>query len=113
MNTHLLLDDGLTGDVEHDKRAIYDALAFGRGWVGYDLLGPTQGFRFSARSASEYAEIGYEIRRVGAVNFEVEVPLPATIQVVKAGRGPIARVKGKRGLRFTSVEAGSNPIYVL
>lgn len=128
VNTHLLLDIGLTGDLAHDKAAIYEALVLGRGWVGYDLLGDTRGFRFAARSASEYAEIGDEIRRVGAVNFEVEVPFPATIQVVKAGRGPIARIKNKRGMRFTSVEAGayrveayrkgrgwifSNPIYVL
>jgi hypothetical protein len=128
VNTHLMLADGLTGEVDHDKAAIFEALALGRGWVGYDLLGSTRGFRFAARSASEYAEIGHEIRRVGAVNFEVETPLPATIQVVRAGRGPIARVRNKRGMRFTSVEAGayrveayrkgrgwifSNPIYVL
>ena len=127
VNTHLILDIGLTGEVNEDKAAIFEALALGRGWVGYDLLGDTRGFRFVARSASEYAEIGGEIRRVGAVNFEVETPFPATIQVVKAGRGPIARIKG-RGMRFTSVEAGayrveayrngrgwifSNPIYVL
>jgi hypothetical protein len=72
VNTHLLLDGGLTGHVDHDKGAIYAALAFGRGWVGYDLLGSTRGFHFSARSASEHAEIGGEIRRVGAVNFEVD-----------------------------------------
>lgn len=128
VNTHLLLDDGLTGQVEHDRHSIYAALAKGRAWVGYDLIGATRGFRFVARSASESADIGQEIRRVGAVNFEVDVPLPATIQVIKAGRGPIVRVKNKRGLRFTSVEAGayrveayrhgrgwifSNPIYVL
>lgn len=127
VNTHLLLNEGLIGNVDHDKREIFEALVAGRGWVGYDLLGSTAGFRFAARSASEYADIGGELRRVGAVNFEVEVPLPATLQVVKAGRGPIARAKG-RGMRFTSVEAGayrveayrhgrgwifSNPIYVL
>ena len=128
VNTHLLLPEGLSGNVEFDKSLIFEALRMGCGWVGYDLIGATNGFRFTARSASEYADIGGEIRRVGAVNFEIETPLPATIQVVKAGRGPVALVKNKRGLRFTTVESGayrveayrqgrgwifSNPIYVL
>ncbi len=127
VNTHLLIDEALSGDVDYDKQLIYSALGAGYGWVGYDLLGSTKGFRFAARSASEYAEIGEEIRRVGAVNFEVEVPLEATMQIVKAGRGVVARKKGHR-MKFTSVEAGayraeayrdgkgwifSNPIYVL
>ena len=128
VNTHLMVEALLTGDVDRDKQLIYAALGTGYGWVGYDLLGSTKGFRFGAHSASEHAEIGQEIRRVGAVNFEIETPLEATIQVVKAGRGVLARVKNRRGMKFTSAEAGafrveayrkgrgwifSNPIYVL
>ncbi len=127
VNTHLLIDEALTGDVAYDKYLIYSALEKGRGWVGYDLLGSTKGFSFKARSASERARLGEEIRRAGAVNFDVEVPLPATIQIVRAGKGVVARGKGMQ-MRFTSVEAGayrveayrkgkgwifSNPIYVL
>ncbi len=58
VNTHLLLDEALTGDVEYDKYLIYSALEQGRGWVGYDLLGSTKGFSFKARSASEHAIAG-------------------------------------------------------
>ena len=127
VNTHLLLDEALTGDVEYDKYLIYSALASGRSWVGYDLLGSTKGFSFTGRSHAEHAGLGAEMRRAGAVNFEVYVPLPATIQVVRAGHGVVARTHGAR-MKFTSVEAGayrveayrggkgwifSNPIYVL
>ena len=127
VNTHLLLEEGLTSDVEYDKYLIYSALEKGSGWIGYDLLGPTKGFSFKARSASESATIGQELRRAGAVNFDVEVPLPAKIQVVRAGYGVVARQNGTR-LKFISVDAGayrveayrqgkgwifSNPIYVL
>jgi hypothetical protein len=71
--------------------------------------------------------LGEELRRAGAVNFDVEVPQPATIQIVRAGKGVVARAKGVK-IKFTSVEAGayrveayrsgkgwifSNPIYVL
>jgi hypothetical protein len=127
VNTHLLIDELLTGDVEYDKYLIYSALEKGRGWVGYDLLGSTKGFTFRARSASEHATLGEELRRAGAVNFDVEVPLPATIQVVRSGKGVVAHAKAAK-MKFTSVEAGayrveayrkgrgwifSNPIYVL
>jgi hypothetical protein len=127
VNTHLLIDEALTGDVEYDKYLIFSALEKGRGWVGYDLLGSTAGFSFKARSASEHALPGEEIRRAGAVNFEVEVPQPAAIQIVRADKGVVARAKGLK-MKFTSVEAGvyrveayrkgkgwifSNPIYVL
>jgi hypothetical protein len=89
------------------------------------LLGSTKGFSFRARSASEHAMMGEEIRRAGAINFAVEVPLPATIQL-RAGQGVVARTKGAK-MKFTSVEVGayrveayrqgrgwifSNPIYV-
>jgi hypothetical protein len=127
VNTHLLLDEGLTGDVDYDKYLIYSALEQGHSWVGYDLIGSTKGFTFTARSASEHAIVGEELRRAGAVNFDVEVPLPATLQMVRAGKGVVAKAKGTK-LKFTSVEAGayrveayrkgkgwlfSNPIYVL
>jgi hypothetical protein len=127
VNTHLLIDEELTSDVEYDKYLIYSALERGSGWVGYDLLGSTRGFSFKARSASEHASLGEELRRAGAVNFDVEVPQLATIQIVRAGKGVVARAKGTK-MKFTSVEAGayrveayhngkgwifSNPIYVL
>jgi hypothetical protein len=127
VNTHLLLPEPLTGDVAYDRYLIYSTLEQGRGWIGYDLLGSTKGFTFKAHSASEHATMGEELRRAGAVNFDVEVPLPATIQIVRAGKGVIGRAKGTR-LKLTSVEAGayraeaylkgkgwifSNPIYVL
>jgi len=127
VNMHLMIDAPLTRRVDRDKRTIYKALENGRGWVGYDLIGSTTGFQFSARSGALQAEIGGEIRRAGAVNFEVHTPLPATIQIIKAGKGIVGRGVGSL-LKFTTADAGayraeayrsgkgwifSNPIYVL
>lgn len=126
VNMHLLIDVPLMQKVDRDKRAIYKALETGRGWVGYDLIGSTKGFQFTARSGSLQATIGDEIRRAGAITFEVSTPLPATLQIIKAGKGVVGRSAGTR-LKFTTAEAGvfraeayragrgwifSNPIYV-
>ena len=126
VNIHLLVAGPLGRDVAAGKQSIYDALARGHCWVGYDLAAPTKGFRFRARSMANSAGIGDEIRRAGAVNFEVETPARGNIRLIRAGKGVVARSKG-RTLKYTTAEAGayrvevtrggkgwiySNPIYV-
>ena len=126
VNTHILADRPLARQAGDDKQAICAALAAGRCWVGYDLLGNTRGFRFVARSMANSAGIGEDLKRAAAVNFEVETPLPGSIRLIRAGKGVVARANG-RTLKYTSADAGayrvevyrrgrgwifSNPIYV-
>ena len=126
VNTHVLSDGPLTHDVDMDRQSIYAALEKGRCWVGYDLIGSTRGFRFTARSMANSAGIGDDLKRAAAVNFEVEAPAPGHIRLIHAGHGVVARSNG-RALKHTSADAGayraevlrggkgwiySNPIYV-
>ena len=126
VNTHLLIESPFSGEADQDKQLIYEALAAGRGWVGYDLIGSTQGFQFTARTGHELVSFGQEIRRAGAVAFEIQTPLPANLRLIKAGKGIVARRNGRQ-LKYISAEAGvyraeayrsgkgwifSNPIYV-
>ncbi len=89
------------------------------------MLGSTRGCAFEARSGVESGTMGDEIRRAGAVTFEVTLPLPGIIQLVGNGR-VIARGSG-RSLKHLATEAGvyrvqayrggkawilSNPIFV-
>ena len=110
VNTHVLTSQPLNGTLEHDKRLIYDALRNGNAWVGYDLIGPTTGFRFHARSINNEATIGGELIRAGATKFEVQVPHKAEIRLVLNGR-VVARAKG-RELRFTTAEPGAYRVEV-
>jgi len=126
VNVHLLVDRPLTRAVSADKQSIYRALAQGRCWIGYDLLGSTRGFRFTARSMSNSAGIGEEMKRAGAATLEVETPASARIRLIRSGIGVVASRSG-RTLKYTTAEAGayrvevmrggrgwiySNPIYV-
>lgn len=126
VNTHILAAQRFTGDVASDKAVVYEALRAGRCWVGCDLLGSTREFSFTARSGSASAIMGEDLKRHGAVTFEVQTPLPGEIVLVVGGRR-VARASG-RSLKFTTAEAGayrvevyrrgkgwifSNPIYVL
>ncbi|MBN1966611.1 MAG: CehA/McbA family metallohydrolase, partial [Anaerolineae bacterium] len=47
-NTHVLLDQPLSGNPGQDGRALFGAIARGRAFVGYGLAGDPRGFRFTA-----------------------------------------------------------------
>lgn len=126
VNVHLIVDRPLSRDIAADKQTIYKALANGRCWVGNDLLGSTAGFRFTARSMTNSAGIGEELKRAAAVTYEIEAPAAGHIRLIRAGKGVVAAANG-RTLKYTSADAGahrvevhlngkgwifSNPIYV-
>ena len=64
LNTHVLTDSPLLGQPEsgscdylepntvHDRRLVLEALRRGHCWLGYDLAGPTKGFRFWAEGSA-------------------------------------------------------------
>jgi len=129
VSTHLLIQRPLSGDLEADKSAVYDALRAGRAWVGYDWLAPTRGFVFQVRSGANRATVGEELVRAGAIIVEVTAPAQGDIRLLWNGRA-VARARGT-SLRFTTAEPGvyraevhrslrgrrqvwilSNPIYV-
>ncbi|MBN1955792.1 MAG: PHP domain-containing protein [Anaerolineae bacterium] len=104
VNTHLLIERPLQGDLAGDKQLIYHALRDGRTWVGYDRIASTRGFRFQARSLANEATLGDELVRTGATVFEVEAPTAGDIRLLRDGQ-LVARSRGTL-LRFTSAEAG-------
>jgi hypothetical protein len=129
VNTHLLIDKPLLRDFDADKAMVYAALRSGHCFVGYDLVHPTRGFKFTATSGANKAIMGDELPRHGAIKFEVSCPAAANIRLLRNGQ-VVAATHGKK-LNFTSIEPGayrvecykrfrllnrgwifSNPIYV-
>jgi hypothetical protein len=110
VNTHVLVERPLDGNLETSRRLIYGGLRAGRTWVGYDGLAPTRGFRFQARSGTRGATVGEELVRAGAVVFEIATPSPGDIRLVRHGR-TVARGRGT-ALRFTTVEPGAYRVEV-
>ncbi|HOT90647.1 MAG TPA: CehA/McbA family metallohydrolase [Anaerolineae bacterium] len=110
VNTHILTRGALSGEVEADKALIYEALRAGRTWVGYDLPHPTYGFRFIAHSGAARATMGEELRRLGAINIEVDLPAPGEIHLLRDGKR-ILLVRGTQ-LRYTSAEPGIHRVEV-
>jgi hypothetical protein len=95
VNTHFLLQRTLTRDLKADKAAVYHALRSGHCFIGYDALGSTRGFRFFARSGSHVVTMGDELKREGALIFQVETPETADIRLLCDGK-VVDRCRGRR-----------------
>jgi hypothetical protein len=86
VNTHLLSEEPLTGDLTHDRALIVQALRAGRCWVGYDGLAPTEGTRFLARQGDRLAPMGEMLSAAdGPVTFHFVVPGRGELRLLRNG----------------------------
>ncbi|NOT03201.1 MAG: PHP domain-containing protein [Anaerolineales bacterium] len=130
VNTHVMLADSLSGDVNADKKAIYAALAAGHCFVGYDLPAPTRGFRFTAQGRDKTAIMGDELPAKGGVTLQAKLPFAAELRLLKDGVA-VQTLKNQTSCTHITTEPGvyrieayrrylgkkrgwiySNPIYV-
>lgn len=130
INTHVFIPEPLTGDVPTDKKMIYDALAAGRCFIGYDLPVSTRGFTFKGRGLEQSVIMGEEISSKRGVTLQAHLPKPAEIRLIKDGK-TINIWKHSQACAYSATEPGvyrveawrsylglkrgwifSNPIYV-
>ena len=104
VNTHVLLEAPLSGDLASDRSLVYGALQKGHAFVGYDLLGPTRGFRFGAQVDGGQGIMGDQVRVSGSATLEVEVPMPARISLLRDGQ-VVARTRGVE-MSYRTTQAG-------
>jgi hypothetical protein len=130
VNTHVLLAEPLSGDVNTDKKLIYEAMSQGHCFIGYDLPAPTRGFRFTAQGLEKTAVMGDELPAKNGVTLQAKLPSAAEIRLLKDGQ-VIQKWKNKMSGTHITTEPGvyrveayrkylgklrgwiySNPIYV-
>ncbi len=86
INTHLLIKEPLSGEVEKDRNLIFQAMGGGRGFVANDLPAPSQGFRFSANGFEQRAGMGEAILAKGGVTLQARIPRPANVRLLRDGQ---------------------------
>jgi hypothetical protein len=130
VNTHTLLSAPLSGDAARDRSLIYEALAAGHCFIGYDLPASTRGFRFTAQGRDGAVAMGDEIPAKFGVTLQAKLPSYAEIRLLKDG-GVIQTWKKQTACTHITTEPGvyrveayrrylgrrrgwiySNPIYV-
>lgn len=85
INTHLLTKTPLTGNVQQDKKKLYEALEQGRAFIGYDIPGSTRGFRYSAQGQNMSTTMGESIRLGHGVTLQALAPARAHIKMIRHG----------------------------
>ena len=86
VNMHLVLRHQLVGDDDADKTTILNALRSGNGFVGYDALRNSRGFRFSAVLHDTEVNMGEEIQLHDEMNLIARAPARGIIRIVRNGR---------------------------
>jgi hypothetical protein len=135
VNTHVLLEQPLSGDWQADGPALYGAIARGHAFVGYGIPGDPRGFRFQAfrqaegQAAEPVAMMGDDARLATLDLLWITAPAPTRLRLIRDGevvaegagetltfrpdRPGAYRAEAWRSYR--GVERGwifSNPIYV-
>ncbi|MBN1661064.1 MAG: CehA/McbA family metallohydrolase [Anaerolineae bacterium] len=86
LNTHLLVSEPLTGEIDHDRALIYHALRTSRGFLGNEQIHPIAGFSFWADSGPAFATMGEEIELSERVALHVTSPARAHLRLLRDGQ---------------------------
>ncbi len=74
VSTYAITPQALTGNLETDRRLIYDAYRNGRVYAVYPRVAPAPGFRFTATEGARQAIMGQPLRLEQRARFQVEAP---------------------------------------
>src|SRR5204862_6091663 len=99
LRTHVLCEEPLNGELEHDLHQVYDALRAGRCYMAVESLGPPRGFSFSADGLPMGAEAPFAGQALRA-----SLPRQARLRLIKDG-SPIDERDGAE-LEHTAAEPG-------
>ncbi len=105
VNTHVLLEKELSGDVQQDKALILGAIGKGNSWVGYDMAHPTRGFRFSGKGLTK-GVMGDNVRLDAGATLQVFAPTRANLRLIHNGQ-VVAQIENEQNLTHTPIEAGA------
>jgi hypothetical protein len=111
VNTHVFIPEPLTGDVPTDKKMIYDALAAGRCFIGYDLPASTCGFTFKGRGLEQSVIMGDEISSKRGVTLQAHLTQAAEIRLIKDGK-TIGIWKDSQACAYSATEPGAYRVEV-
>lgn len=105
VNTHVLLDKPLTGGVEQDRRMLLEAIGRGHSWVGYDMPGRTDGFRFTVQGERN-GIVGDELKFGLGATLQVRAPARCRIRIIRHG-AVVAEVERESNLTYIPSEPGA------
>ena len=106
VNTHVITQEPLIGDLEIDRKRIFAAIRRGHCFVGYDLPAPTHGFRYSAIGDKDQVIMGDQLQIGFGVTLQAKLPRRANIRLLRNGIS-VAEWKNAEAAVHTATEPGA------
>ncbi len=85
ITTHIITPKALSGEINTDRRMVYEALTAGHCFCANDLPHPTRGFRFTCNNNDGTFWMGDKVRADEGLTFQVRAPIRSHIRLLKDG----------------------------
>jgi hypothetical protein len=85
IRTHVLCSEPLSGELEPDRTAVFDALREGRSYIAVDHFAPARGFDFWGEGPDGELPMGAEAP-AGRYRLRAVLPEPARLRLLQDGR---------------------------
>ena len=86
VNTHILTEEPLIGDVDIDRKRIFNAIKRGHCFVGNDLLAPTKGFRFAGFGKEGQVIMGDSLHSEFGSTLQIKLPSRTMVRLLRNGQ---------------------------
>ena len=83
INTHLLIDEALSGELAHDRRLVLEALKCGKSFIANDMPACGRGFSFSAQDYGRQVRMGEQLSAERGVTLQIRLPAAAECRLVR------------------------------
>lgn len=85
VNTHVITDQPLSGNLVEDRQMVLDALRQGHAFIGYDLPASTTGFRFTVQSKNGTFSMGDDFSLGNGATLQIRLPGEAECRLLWNG----------------------------
>jgi hypothetical protein len=85
VNTHILIEEPLSGDTDIDRKRIFQAIRRGHCFVGYDLPASTKGFRFVGIGNQGQVLMGDTLHSEFGATLQIKLPLRTSLRLIRNG----------------------------
>ena len=85
ITTHIVTPKVLSGEINSDRRMVYEALSAGHCFCANDLPYPTRGFRFTCNNNDGTFWMGDRVSADAGLTFQVRAPIRTHIRLLKDG----------------------------
>jgi len=105
ITTHIITPKPLSGEINSDRRMVYEAIAAGHCFCANDFAHPTRGFRFTCNNNDGTFWMGDKVNPDAGLTFQVRAPIRSHIRLLKDGH-VVHEVHDREVLTYLTKESG-------